>query len=107
VKKLKMGTAAMGIFLGCVLAAAGALAMLIGFWRVLLLACLFGIGYFIGTIDNVGRFVKDNVNKLIPDKSAQPINIKDQLTREENTQGTGFVYTFDSTENAETEDAGE
>ena len=99
-KKLKMGTTAMGIFLGCILAAAGALAMLIGFWRVLLLACLFGIGYFIGTIDNVGRFVRENVNKLIPDKSVQPINIKDELTREqeEGIQGASFVYTFDSTD---------
>ena len=103
-KNLKMGTTAMGIFLGCVLAAAGALAMLIGFWRVLLLACLFGIGYFVGTIDNVGRFVRENVNKLIPDKSVQPINIKDELTREqeEGIQGAGFVYTFDSTDTKNT-----
>ena len=105
-KNLKMGTTAMGIFLGCLLTAFGALAMLIGFWRVLLLACLFGIGYFFGTIDNVGRFVRENLNKLIPDKSAQPINIKDELTREqeEGIQGTKYVYTFDTND---TEDAGE
>ena len=96
-KKLKMGTAAMGIFLGCVLAAAGALAMLIGFWRVLLIACLFGIGYFVGTIDNIGSFLKENVSKIIPDKSVQPVNIKDELTREQGKEGAGFVYTFDST----------
>lgn len=97
-KNLKMGSTAMGIFLGCVLAAAGALAMLIGFWRVVLLACLFGIGYFVGTIDNIGKFVKENVNRMIPDKSVQPINIKDELTREQTEEGVGTVYTFDSTE---------
>ena len=105
-KKLKMGTTAMGIFLGCVLAAFGALAMLIGFWRVLLLACLFGIGYFVGTIENVGRFVRDNVNKLVPDKSAKPINIRNDLAREqeEGSQGASFVYTFHS---GDTEEDGE
>ena len=82
-KKLKMGTAAMGIALGAVLVAAGVLVMLIGFWKVLILVCLFGVGYFIGTIDNLGDFVREKANKIIPDKRAQPINLKEEIARQQ------------------------
>ena len=90
-KKLKLGTPAMGIAIGAVLVAAGALVMVIGFWKVLILACLFGIGYFIGTIENFGEFVRGTANKIIPDKTAQPINIKEEITREQ--ADTIAVYT--------------
>jgi len=89
-KKLKMGTTAMGIALGSILAAAGVLVMLIGFWKTLILLCLFGIGYFIGTVNNPGEFIRDKANKLIPDKNAQPINIKEEITREQ-TESTPVV----------------
>ena len=82
-KKLKMGTPAMGITLGLILAALGVLVMLIGFWKVLILVCLFGVGYFIGTIDNLGDFVREKANKIIPDKHAQPINLKEEIAREQ------------------------
>ncbi len=82
-KKLKMGTPAMGITLGLILAALGVLVMLIGFWKVLILVCLFGVGYFIGTIDNLGDFVREKANKIIPDKRAQPINLKEEIAREQ------------------------
>ena len=73
----------MGVTLGAILVAAGILVMLIGFWKVLILAALFGIGYFIGTIDNLGEFVRDKANKIIPDRTAQPINIKNEIAREQ------------------------
>ena len=82
-KKLRMGTPLMGIVLGGILLAAGILVMLIGFWKVLILACLFGIGYFIGTIENFTEFVREKANKIIPDRTAQPINIKDEIAREQ------------------------
>ena len=82
-KKLKMGTPLMGIVMGLILVALGVLVMLIGFWKVLILACLFGVGYFIGTIDNVGNFVREKANRIIPDKRAQPINLKEEIAREQ------------------------
>ncbi len=104
-KKLKLGTPAMGIAIGAVLVAAGALVMVIGFWKVLILACLFGIGYFIGTIENFGEFVRGTANKIIPDKSAQPINIKEEIAREQMENGP-LVYseTFAKESKEETEE---
>ena len=46
----KRGTPGFGIFIGAVLVALGALVMLIGFWKTLVLGALFGIGYFLGTV---------------------------------------------------------
>ncbi len=82
-KKLKMGTTAMGVALGCTLAAAGVLVMLIGFWKTLILLCLFGLGYFIGTIEKPGEFIREKANRLIPDKTVKPINIKEEIAREQ------------------------
>ena len=82
-KKLKMGTPLMGIILGVILVALGVLVMLVGFWKVLILVCLFGVGYFIGTIENPGDFVRDKANRIIPDKRAQPINLKEEIAREQ------------------------
>ena len=47
---LKKGTPAYGIFLGCMLVLAGALVMVIGFWRTLLLALFVALGVLIGTL---------------------------------------------------------
>ena len=82
-KKLKMGTPLMGLILGLILVALGVLVMLIGFWKALILVCLFGVGYFIGTIENTGEFVKERANRIIPDKRAQPINLKEEIAREQ------------------------
>ena len=49
-KKPKMGTPMMGVAVGAALVAIAALIMIIGFWKVLILLILFGIGYFIGTV---------------------------------------------------------
>lgn len=82
-KKLRMGTPLMGVVLGLVLVLLGVLVMLIGFWKVLILAALFGIGYFIGNIEHPGNYVKETANRIIPDKRAQPINLKEEITREQ------------------------
>ena len=99
-KKLKLGTPAMGIALGCALLIAGVLAMLIGFWKTLILVCLFGVGYFLGTIDNMGAFIKDKANRIIPDRSAQTINIKDEISRDQGAVMTQ-EYVFNSESGSE------
>ena len=81
--KLKPGTPAMGIVLGLGLVCAGALVMLIGFWKTLILAALFAIGYFIGTVENKGDFIKNTANKLIPNKEAKVIDFKTEIAKEQ------------------------
>ena len=80
---LKRGTPALGIALGLTLVGLGALVMLIGFWKTLILAVLFGIGFFLGTVENKTEFVKNAANKLIPDKEAKVIDLKSELAREQ------------------------
>ena len=88
-KKLKMGTPAMGVAIGAILVGAAALVMIIGFWKALLLVVLFGIGFFIGTVENKREFMKNTANKLIPDKEVKVIDLKSELIREqENSEKT-------------------
>lgn len=82
-KKLKMGTPAMGIIIGAALTAAGVLVMLIGFWKVLILTALFGVGYFIGMIERPAEYIRDKANRIIPEKNIRPINLKDEIAREQ------------------------
>ncbi len=82
-KKLKMGTPAMGIVVGLGLVGLAALVMLIGFWKTLLLALLFAIGFFIGTVDNKQEFIKNTANKIIPAKDAKVIDIKSEISRDQ------------------------
>ena len=81
-KKLKMGTPLMGLAIGAALAAIAALIMIIGFWKVLILVLLFGIGYFIGTVDNKQEFIKDAANRIIPAKEAKVIDLKSEIARD-------------------------
>ena len=85
-KKLKMGTPMMGAAIGLALVGAAVLIMLIGFWKTLLLLVLFGIGYFIGTVDNKQEFIRNTANKIIPAKEAKVIDIKSEITREQEEQ---------------------
>ena len=80
---LKRGTPGYGILIGAALVALGALVMLIGFWKTLILAALFAVGYFLGTVENKSEFVKNAANKLIPDKEAKVIDFKTELAREQ------------------------
>lgn len=80
---LKKGTPACGIAFGIMLALIGALVMLIGFWKTLVLCLLFGLGYFLGTVDNKREFLKNTANRLIPDKEVKVIDLKSELIREQ------------------------
>lgn len=89
-KKLKMGTPAMGVAIGAILVGAAALVMIIGFWKALLLVVLFGIGFFIGTVDNKQEFIREKANKIIPAKDAKVIDIKSEITRDQDERSQGF-----------------
>ena len=80
---LKRGTPLCGLILGAILVGIGALMMLIGFWKTLLLCVLFGVGYFLGTVENKREFMKMTANKLIPDKEVKVIDLKTELKREQ------------------------
>lgn len=80
---MKRGTPKFGIVLGIALVAIGVLIMLIGFWKTLVLALLFAAGYFIGTVDDKSAFMKKTVNKLVPDKEVKMIDLKSELSREQ------------------------
>ena len=81
--KLKKGTPEFGLVLGGLMTLLGVLVMLIGFWKTLVLCVLFGIGYFIGTVENKREFMKTTANKLIPDKEVKVIDLKSELIREQ------------------------
>ena len=83
---LKKGTPAYGLLLGGVLTLVGALVMIIGFWKTLVLCLLFGLGYFLGTVENKREFMKTTANKLIPDKEVKVIDLKSELKREQEMQ---------------------
>ena len=106
-KKLKMGTPAMGILMGVVLVGFAVLIMLIGFWKALLLTALFGIGYFVGTVDNKQEFFKDAANKIIPAKEAKMIDIKSEIARDQEERQSAFeapVSADEEDDNNENED---
>ena len=73
----------MGIAIGLGLVGVAVLIMLIGFWKTLLLVALFGIGFFLGTVENKQEFIKDTANKIIPEKEAKVIDLKSEITREQ------------------------
>ena len=80
---LKKGTPLCGLVLGAVLTLIGALVMIIGFWKTLVLCILFGLGYFLGSVENKRDFMKTTANKLIPDKEVKVIDLKSDLIREQ------------------------
>ena len=86
--KLKKGTPAFGLVFGAALAALGALVMLIGFWKTLVLGLLFAAGYFLGTVENKREFMKNAANRLIPDKEVKVIDLKSELKREQEMSQT-------------------
>lgn len=80
---MKKGTPLFGLVLGAALVALGALIMLIGFWKTLLLCVLFAVGYFLGTVENKREFMKNAANRIIPDKEVKVIDLKSELKREQ------------------------
>ena len=103
-KKLKMGTPAMGIAVGLGLVGFAVLIMLIGFWKALILAVLFGIGYFIGTVDNKQEFIKGAANKIIPAKEAKVIDIKSEIARDQDERQAEMEASAAATEEEKTEE---
>ena len=84
--KLKTGTPLMGAAIGLALAGIAVLIILIGFWKTLMLLVLFGIGYFIGAVENKQDFIRRAANRIIPAKEAKVIDIKSEITREQEEQ---------------------
>ena len=82
-KKLKIGTPTAGVAIGLCLVGVAVLIMVIGFWKTLLLALLFGIGFFIGTVDNKQEFIRNTANRIIPAKEAKVIDIKSEIARDQ------------------------
>ena len=80
---LKKGTPACGLILGTVLVVLGTLVMWIGFWKTLVLALLFALGYFLGAIDKKKEFLKNTANKLIPEKEIKVIDFKKEVKKEQ------------------------
>ena len=86
--RIEKGTPGFGILIGLILAGMGALVMWIGFWRALILIALFGVGYFLGSVDNKEAFLKETANRIIPAKDDKPIDIKQEIAREQQEQFT-------------------
>ena len=80
---LKKGTPACGLILGTVLVVLGALVMWIGFWKTLILALLFAVGYFLGAVGKKKEFLKNTANRLIPDKEIKVIDFKKEVKKEQ------------------------
>ena len=81
---LKRGTVMFGIFLGCLCVLLGMLVMLLGFWKTLILAALFAVGYFIGAIDNKKDFVRETVDKVVPkQKSQETIDFRAEVEKQQ------------------------
>ncbi|MBE5788584.1 MAG: hypothetical protein E7325_02880 [Clostridiales bacterium] len=81
--KLEKGTPGFGILCGVILALLGALVMIIGFWKALILALLFAVGFFLGSVGDKQGFIKKTANRIIPAKDDTPINIRQEITREQ------------------------
>ena len=84
-KEFKRGTPAFGVCLGFLFVVAGVLLMTIGFWKTLLFAALFAAGYFLGAVKDKSRFLKDTVNRVVPEKKNENINFREEITRMQET----------------------
>jgi len=91
-KKMKMGTPVTGVVIGLSFVALAALVMIIGFWKTLVLAVLFGIGFFIGTVDNKQEFIRNAANRIIPAKEAKVIDIKSEIARDQEERQEEIAY---------------
>ena len=87
--KFKKGTPAFGVLTGAILALLGYLVMRIGFWKPLLLAALFCVGYFLGAVGDKEKYVRDTMNRVIPEKKTQTIHVREELSREQAEQYAG------------------
>ena len=84
--KIQKGTPGFGILLGVILAALGALIMWIGLWRTLLLAVLFGLGYFLGAVDQKKEFIQNAARRIMPEKKAEVFDYRSEYSRQPEKQ---------------------
>ena len=84
-KEIKRGTAAFGVCLGLLFVVAAVLFMTIGFWKTLLFAALFAAGYFLGAVKDKSGFLKDTVNRVVPEKKTENINFREEITKMQET----------------------
>ena len=82
-KHFHRGSPVFGLFLGLLLALLGVLVMTIGFWKTLILALLFCLGYFLGVVENKSKFFKDTVNRVVPEKKQETIDFRAELEKEQ------------------------
>ena len=82
-KHFHRGSPVFGLFLGLLLALLGVLVMTIGFWKTLILALLFCLGYFLGAVENKSKFFKDTVNRVVPEKKQENIDFRAELEKEQ------------------------
>lgn len=87
--EFKKGTPAFGIFLGILFLLIGILVMSIGFWKTLVLAALFCLGYFIGSVNNKAGFFKDTMNKIVPEKKEETIDFRKEVEKEQASEYAG------------------
>ena len=80
---LKKGTPGFGLLVGLGFVLAGILLMTLGFWKCLLLAALFAVGYFLGSVENKEKAIRETANRLIPRKETAVIDFKEEVEREQ------------------------
>ncbi len=86
----KRGTPACGLFVGSAFVLIAGLIMWLGFWRTLLLTVLFALGYFLGSVKDKAGFVKEAVDKVIPDKKNNAGEVVDFRREVEQEQASRF-----------------
>ena len=92
-KNFRRGTPAFGLFLGALFLICGALLLWLGFWRTLLLAALFAAGYFVGAVGDKAGFVKETVDRVVPQKKGETIDFRKEVEKEQ------AAYTREPAEN--------
>ena len=82
-KEFKKGTPAFGFLLGILFVIIGLLWMALGFWKTVLLCALFALGYFLGAVNNKAEYIKETVNRIVPEKKNEAIDLRESLTKEQ------------------------
>lgn len=101
--QFKRGTPAFGIALGVILAGIAVVWMAIGFWKTLLLAALFALGYFLGASDNAADAIRRAANRVIPKKEPETINLRSEIVREQKARMEQMKQSAQETARAERE----
>ncbi len=101
--KFEKGTPGYGLAIGALFALAGFLVMFIGFWRTVVLLLLFAVGYFIGAVNDKQGFAKNVANRVIPEKKNETINIRESLSREQESMMPGTRVSEDEDKTGEDE----